>query len=154
MKTPVKYSLAELTKGLDVVIKGMTDCLIEGVSTIQDARSGHISFLTNPLYRKFLPDTQATAIILSKEHAEGCLVTAIVTANPHYIYAKIAAYFDKRPKTVAAIHPSAVIGNDCHIPASVSIGARCVIEDGVKLGEHVRIAPGCIIGELTEIGES
>ena len=148
-----KYTLADLTKGLDVVVKGNTDCLIEGVSTIQDAQPGHITFLANPLYRKFLPTTHAAAVILSKEDAEECPVASIITSNPNYIFSKIATYFDTHPKPQPGIHPSAVIGKNCLIPSSVSIGGNCVIGDGVKLGERVSIGAGSVIGELTEIGD-
>lgn len=153
MSTPSKYTLAELTKGLDVAIKGKTDCLIEGVCTIQEAKPGHITFLTNPLYKKFLPSTEATAVILSQEEVSSCNVTAVITSNPYYVYSKVAAYFDDHPKSSPGIHPSAVIGKNCQIPASVKIGAHTVIGEGVKLGEHVNIKSGCSIGEYSEIND-
>lgn len=149
-----EYTLTELTKDLDVVIQGDANTLIKGVCTVQEAQPGSIAFLTNPLYRKFLATTNASAVILLQEDANECPVTAIITKNPYYVYAKMAAYFDDHPKPIANIHPSAVIGKDCQLAASVSIGASCVIGDGVKLAENVHIGPGSVIGEYTEIDES
>ncbi len=49
-----QYKLIDLIEGLDVTIKGDPNCLISGVSPIQQAEPGHITFLTNSLYRKYL----------------------------------------------------------------------------------------------------
>jgi len=148
-----QYKLTTLTQGLDVTIKGNADCLIHGVAPIQEAQAGQIAFLMNPLYRKFLSKTQASAIILSEEYAGECSAAIVATPNPYYVYAKIAAYFDDHPTSVPGIHPSVVMGKDCRIPASVSVGASCVIGDGVVIGERVVIGPGCVIGEFVTIDD-
>ena len=69
MPTFKKFTLAELTKDLDVSIQGNPDCMITGVSPVHQAQDGHITFLSNPQYRKYLPDTQAAAVILKPEDA-------------------------------------------------------------------------------------
>ncbi len=149
-----QYSLAELTKGLDITIQGNPDCLIVGVCAIQQAKPGHITFLTNSLYRKYLATTDAAAVILSAEDAKDCPVNALIARDPYYAYAKIATYFDDRPIAQAGIHATAVIGRNCHIDPSASVGANCVIADGVTLAAHVAIGPGCVIGERVTVGES
>ncbi len=148
-----QYTLAELTTGLDVVLQGDPNCLIEGVCTIQQAQPGRITFLMNSLYKKYLPTTCAAAVILSKTDAVDCPVNAIVTSDPYYIYAKIAAYFERKPLFSSSIHPSAVIGKDCQINSAVSISPNCVIGDRVKLAAGVVLGPGCVVGDDSEMGE-
>jgi UDP-3-O-[3-hydroxymyristoyl] glucosamine N-acyltransferase len=148
-----EYTLAELTENLEVEIQGDPQCVIKGICTINHAQPGYITFLMNPLYKKYLQVTQAVAVILSKEDAESCSVNAVITRNPYYVYAKIAAFFDQKPLPKSGIHPTAVIGEDCDIDTSVSIGPHCVIGNGVKIGANVVMGPGCVIGESTEIGE-
>lgn len=149
----MKYTLAELTKGLDVVIQGDPDCLIEGVCTIQQASKGRITFLNNPLYKKFLSSTEAAAVILSPEEAAICTVNALISRDPYYTYTQIATFFDDRPKAKKGIHPSAVIGEQCDIDPSVSIGPHCVVGDYVTLAKGVVIDAGCVIGDGCRIGE-
>lgn len=150
MKT--QYTLSELIDGLEVTLKGDPACLITGVSPIQQAAPGHVTFLTNAAYKKFLPDTKASAVILSEEDAAHCPVNAIISRNPYYTYAKIAAYFeDKKEEPVSGIHPTAVIGDHCDIHPSVFIGAHVVVGQRVKLAEGVRIGPGSVIGDEVEI---
>jgi UDP-3-O-[3-hydroxymyristoyl] glucosamine N-acyltransferase len=149
----MQYTLADLVNGLDISIQGDSDCLIEGVCTIHQAKPGHITFLTNSLYKKYLPETQAAAVVLLKEDANDCPVNALICRDPYYAYAKIAAFFDDRPIAAPGIHPTAVIGQHCQIASTVSIGAHCVIGDHVILADHVTLGANCVIGEFSEIGE-
>ncbi len=153
-KSKLHYTLAELTKGLDVIIQGDPACLIEGVCTIQQAVSGRITFLNNPLYKKYLPTTQAAAVILLPDDASTCPVNALISRDPYYTYTQIAAFFDDSPEIKKEIHPTAVIGQHCKIDATVSIGANCVIGDNVTLAANVVIGPGCMIGDFSTIDEA
>jgi UDP-3-O-[3-hydroxymyristoyl] glucosamine N-acyltransferase len=149
-----QYTLAELTNGLDeVTIKGDPQCVITGVGTLKQAAPGQIAFLMNPLYKKYLANTQASAVIVSQSDAEECAVNALISRDPYYTYAKIAAFFADKPLFNAGIHPTAVIGQHCEIDATVSIGPYCVIGDYVKLARNVILGPGTIIGERVTIDE-
>lgn len=156
MKKPKpQYTLAELIKDLDVTLQGDPTCTIKGVCTIQEGKPDHITFLVNPLYKKYLPSTQAAAVILTQDDATDCPVNALISRDPYYIYANIASYFDDRPiGEPNSIHPTAVIGEHCKLDASVSIGPYCVIGDHVTLAAHVVIGAGCVIGPYSELGES
>jgi UDP-3-O-[3-hydroxymyristoyl] glucosamine N-acyltransferase len=147
-----RYTLSELVQGLEITIQGDPDCFIEGVCTINQSKPGYISFLVNPLYKKYLSETQAAAVILLQEDAFDCPVNALICRDPYYAYAKIAAYFSDKPKPQPGIHPTATIGTNCQIDATASIGANCVINDHSIVAAHVVIESGCVIGEKSEIG--
>ena len=149
-----QYTLVDLTKGLEATIQGDPHCLIEGVCTIQEGLPQHIAFLMNPLYKKYLSATNASAVIITSEDAHECQTNAVICRDPYYIYTQIAAFFDDKPKRLPGIHESAVIGDHCHIDPSVSIGANAVIGDDVTLAAHVVIGPGCVVSEHSEIGEN
>lgn len=154
MKIKTEYTLAELTKDLEVTIKGDPNCVITGISPIQQAKTGHLTFLSNPLYRKHLSSTTASAVILSEDDASLCHTNAIVSRNPYFTYAKIAGYF-AAPVTVAAgIHPSAVIGENAEIHLSASIGANCVIGAAVVIGANVIVGAGSVIGDFSTLDEN
>lgn len=155
MKARQQYTLRDLTKDLEVVIRGDADCLITGVATIQQAQSNHITFLTNALYRKYLESTQAGAVILTESDAADCHdKTIVISRHPHYTYAKIAAYFEPATScSVSGIHPTATLGANCVIDPSAVIGANCVVGDHVTLGANVVLGAGVIIGNEVSIGE-
>jgi UDP-3-O-[3-hydroxymyristoyl] glucosamine N-acyltransferase len=148
-----KFSLAQLTEGLDVNIIGDAECLIQGVTTIQQAKPGRIAFLMNPLYKKYLATTQAAAVILSESDAVDCPVNAVISRDPYYTYAQMAAYFEFKPAVTAGIHPTVVTGKNCQLHPSVSIGAHCTLGDNVVLKENVVIFPHCTIGDNCHISE-
>lgn len=150
----MQYKLVELIKDLDVTVKGDENVLISGVCPIQQATPNHITFLTNSLYRKHLANTEAAAVILTEADAANCPVTAVISKNPYYVYAKMAAFFDKKHTTTAGIHPNAVVASDAQIDASASIGANCVIGARVKVAAGVIIGPGTVIGDDVKIGEN
>lgn len=146
------YKLSDLVQNLDVTIQGNPDCLINGVAPVQQAANGQISFISNPQYRQYLEATQASAVILKPEDAARCKVTAVVAANPYYVYAKIAEYFDIKQEFAAGSHSSVVIGNACQIDASASIGPHCTLGNHVRIGANVVIGPNCSIGDHVTIG--
>jgi len=147
-----QYTLAQLTQGLNVTIKGDPNVLIQGVCAIQESQAGFITFLTNPLYKKYLPVTQAAAVILSPEHADLCATNAIISADPYYTYAKIARYFSPKSTVAAGIHPTAVIGQDANLDPTATISAHCVIGQRVTIGANVILGPACVVGDDTHIG--
>jgi UDP-3-O-[3-hydroxymyristoyl] glucosamine N-acyltransferase len=151
----IQHKLSDLIKDMDAVtIKGDPNCLISGVCTLHHAKPGHIAFLTNSLYRKYLTHTEAAAVILSEADAKACTVNAVVSKNPYFAYAKIAAFFEKRDAVAMGIHPSVVMGMDTEVDATAVIGANCVIGNHVKIAAHAVIGPGTIIGDEVEIAEA
>jgi UDP-3-O-[3-hydroxymyristoyl] glucosamine N-acyltransferase len=147
-----QFTLAELVKDLDVNIQGDPECVITGISPVHQAVAGHITFLTNAHYRKYLPDTHAAAVILKAEDAAACKVNAVISSNPYYTYARVADYFAEKPEMVAGIHSSAVIGSGCDIHPSASVGPNCSIGNQVKIGPAAVLAPNCVLGDVVSIG--
>ena len=56
--------LADLVSG---TISGNSNIKINGVSEIQNGKSGTITFFDNPKYRKYISETKASAIVVSNE---------------------------------------------------------------------------------------
>lgn len=148
----VEKTLAELATLLSATVQGDPSCVISGVATLQTAHAGQVSFLDNVRYRKYLANTQASAVILTPDEARGCPVHALITDNPYLGYAKVARLFEQVPKAAPGIHPSAVIGEDCQIDPSASIGPLCVIGSHVVIGQQAIIGAGSVVGDHCRIG--
>lgn len=149
-----QFKLADLIDGLDAKVIGHLDCLITGVSSIQSSQNGQITLLTNPLYRKHLSTTSASAVILREEDAKDCPVTAVISSNPYFTYAKIAEFFSKPQKEAMGIDSSAKVGEGSIIDPSAFIGPCCVIGKNVHIGPKAYIGPGCVLGDAVQIGEA
>jgi len=149
----VTMTLGQLAEALGATLKGPEALQITGLATLQEAGPGQLSFLANPQYRKFLDDSQATAVLLKAADAEGFAGNALIVADPYLAYARISHLFDPKPKAVAGIHPSAVVAEDAQVDASASIGPFAVIESGARIEAGVSIGAHCFIGARCVVGE-
>ncbi len=145
-------SLKEISLRVDGQLIGNDSQLISGLSSLDDAKEGHISFLSSPRYLTHLTDTKASAVMLTEESAAYCTVPCIVVKDPYLAYARVSHLFDDSPSIVPSIHSSVVLGQGLSIGDGVSIGANCTIEDNVTLGDGVVIGPSSVIGASCIIG--
>jgi UDP-3-O-[3-hydroxymyristoyl] glucosamine N-acyltransferase len=148
------FSLQQLAQHLSAELHGDPQCEISGVAPLDKATKGQISFLSDPKYQSFLTTTSAAAVILSAKDAAIYTGNKLVMNNPYLGYAKVATLFIPKSATKPGIHPTAVIGEHCHIAPTASIGAHCVIGENVTVGANTRIGPGCTIGDSSSVGEN
>lgn len=147
------YVLADIAKNLGLDFSGPSDLKVTGIASLADARPGQISFLENPKYKKYLQQTQASAVIVSKENAALCKIPVLISPNPYLTFAKVAQLFDTRPLPQIGIHATAIVGQDCKIHPKARIGAYCVIGDGSVIGADSCLWPHVTIYDGTQIGE-
>ena len=145
-------TLSWLAEELGARLEGDGGRVIVGLSTLQDAGSGQLSFLANSQYRKLLVNTKAEAVLLRAADAEGFQGNALIVADPYLAYARISRLFDPKPRREPGIHPSAVVAADASVDPSASIGPCVVIDSKAVIGAGVTIEAQCFIGARCEIG--
>src|SRR3989338_2409116 len=148
-----EYTVSELATLLEAKYEGDPQCKISSIAPLENEKEKQISFLKGGHFRQYLTTTRASAVILSQEDAKNCSTNKIIMANPHFGYAKVAKLFQYQSPIRKGIHPTAIVGNHCHIDSSVSIGPHCVIFDNVRIGKNTHAGAGCVIGEYVVIGE-
>jgi UDP-3-O-[3-hydroxymyristoyl] glucosamine N-acyltransferase len=134
-------------------LRGDPEARVARVATLRGAGPGTLAFLANPAYRSQLPETRATAVVLTPEAADGCPCAALLTADPYAAFARMAAELHPEPAVVPGVSPTATLGTGCSIPASARVGPGAVLGDGVRLGEGVEVGPHCVIGAGVSIGD-
>jgi UDP-3-O-[3-hydroxymyristoyl] glucosamine N-acyltransferase len=148
----MKKKLKELALWVDGTVVGDGEIEISGVAAIEEAQAGEITFIANPKYLRRLRDTNASAIVVSKEVTQANKPLLCVT-HPQLAFAKILILFSEKPyqpKGIdphAWISPTAKLGKDLTVYPFVYIGDRCSIADRVTL------YPGVYVGEDSVIGE-
>ncbi|AIS15956.1 UDP-3-O-(3-hydroxymyristoyl)glucosamine N-acyltransferase [Pseudomonas rhizosphaerae] len=145
--------LGQLAEFLGATVSGDPEKIITGLATLQEAGPAQLSFLANPQYRKFLPDSHAGAVLLKAADAEGFQGDALIVPDPYLAYARISHLFDPKPRASAGVHPSAVIAADAQVDAAASVGPFAVVESGARIAAGVTIGAHCFIGARCEIGE-
>ncbi|MCF6191327.1 MAG: UDP-3-O-(3-hydroxymyristoyl)glucosamine N-acyltransferase [Cocleimonas sp.] len=150
----MKFTLSTLAELTHTEFKGDEKTALTNIATLEDARAGDISFVSNPKYKRQLQSTQASVVILSAQLAEQYAGNALISKDPYLTFAKVVRLFNPSKKQLASIHPTTVIDETATIAKHVNIAANVVIEKGVNIQEGVQIGAGCVIGENSSIDQN
>lgn len=146
-----QFTLLELATKLDAKLVGDGNIVITSIATLKSAKSGQISFLSNPKYQSDIHDSQASAIIMRESDSIDYQGNALLLDNPYLGYAQLAHIMDTTPNPADNISQKASISLNAKLGANVAIGDNTVIESGVAIGDNCNIGPNCFIGKDTII---
>jgi len=166
----MEVTLQEMAGRLDAELIGDGDTILSGISGIEEAETGHLTFVANPKYRKKLLTTRASAAIVPQNIREAP-IALLVTQEPYLAFRRALRIFHPEPKPEpgvsqdAWIDPSAEIHADAtvfpfvYVGKRARVGARSVIYPFVSIGDdavlgedcrlysHVSVREGCILGD-------
>lgn len=152
--TPQTLSLGELAEKTGATIHGDPNIRIAGVGTISHAKEGEIAFVAEAKYRKFIPTTKASAVILTANEVSAFHVNAaLISPDPKLIFAKVIDLLFPAVSIQPQHHQTATIAKSAQIHPQTFIGPHCVIGERVKIGANVILQAGCFIGDDCEIGD-
>ena len=143
--------LKELAKRLDCELRGDGSVEITSAATLESAGENDITFLSNHLYRKFLDNTNASAIILGEdENFER--IPSLRSNHPHLLFARTLEILYKDPPRESGVADSADVASDAVILSSVRIAELCFVGARSALGENTILEPQVHIGNDVTIG--
>lgn len=152
--TPKIYTLGQLAERFGLELRGDAALKISGIAPIETAQAHQASFLDNTRYEKYLTETKAGVIVLSKTFADQCKTNCFVNESPYLAYAKIAELFIESDAPTTGIHATAIIDPEAFIHPTAAIGPHVVISKRANIGANVIIHAGCTIGSRVSIGEN
>ncbi len=131
-------------------IRGETDAVIKGISSLTEAEHGDLSFLANPKYKREVLKSKASAIIVPGDFAGEPAKNQVILLHPQPSFAldKVCAYIERQllPSPGPGIHATAIVHASAEIPEDVHVGPMAILEEGAILGS------GCVIGSQVFIG--
>ncbi len=149
------WTLGDIAAIVGATIRGGdSNQIIDGLATLKSAQSSHLSFLANSLYRAALTTTQAGAVLIRSQDAEGYGGCALLVANPYAAYAQLTHHFDRTPKPSSGIHPQASVHASAVIDESACIAACAVIAEEVIIGAGSIVESGAVIGARVRVGKN
>lgn len=141
-----------------------TDVEITSMSTLKEASSSELSFVSNIKYIKDIKHSNAAAIIVDKKTKDAVpdSCVALVVDEPYWSMAEISKYFaplveddslhvaeigeGSKVSPKAEIANGAKIGKNCTILAGVYVGTNSVVGDNTILYPNVVIYRDCVVG--------
>ena len=127
---------------------------ISAVEVIEKANSEQVTFLANPIYVKYLSETNAAAVITHPKYLDKCKVAALVTNNPRLTLAKLLSLCEPSGKFSPNIHSSCVIGKDVTMGKDVTIEAGVVIGDNCSIGNNTVIKANVVLYNNVQLGNN
>jgi UDP-3-O-[3-hydroxymyristoyl] glucosamine N-acyltransferase len=125
---------------------------ITGVAGMEQAGSGHLTFLANPKYAPKVKHTRASAILVGQA-VEGIEIAFLISQNPYLDFARALALFYQPPRPAPGIHPLACIAASAEVGENSSIGPFAVVGERVRLGRNAVLHPHVVLYEGAEIGD-
>jgi UDP-3-O-[3-hydroxymyristoyl] glucosamine N-acyltransferase len=148
----MKKKLKELAEWVSGEVIGDEEIEISGVGAVEEARVGEITFIANPKYLPKLNQTNASAVVVSKEITTTSKPLLRV-ANPYLAFVKILSLFSYKPYHPKGIDPNAWISPTAQLGQDLTFYPFVYIGDHCQIGDRVTLYPGVYVGEGSSIGE-
>jgi len=149
----VAFTLAELAKRIDARVEGDPNAIVTGLGSLATASPGQLTHLSSRAYRRHLPQTRATAVILRADDLPACPTHALIAKNPYLAFARASMLFSDRPPEAPGVHPTAVVDPSARLGAGVAIGPHAVIGARCSIGARVEIGANTVVGAMCELGD-
>jgi len=147
----------ELARRLGARLLGPDDLAITRLDTIDRAVEGCLTFIRDEAYAELWASSKASAALVTDGievpgHDPGSRALLMVKDADHALIVLLELMAPRDESPIPGVDPTAHVGEDVEIPASVSIGPGAVIEQGAVVGEHVSIGANTVIESGARIG--
>jgi UDP-3-O-[3-hydroxymyristoyl] glucosamine N-acyltransferase len=150
--------LSDIAQKLSARLEGNPHAEIRGVSGIESAEPGHITFLANRRYFPLLKTTRATAVLIEDgialdREADLPAIAALRTQNPYLAFAYAIELFYQPPRYAPGIDPTAVIAKSAKIGEGAHIGPYCFVDENARIGRNAVLHSFVTIYGHAQIGD-
>jgi UDP-3-O-[3-hydroxymyristoyl] glucosamine N-acyltransferase len=153
----MEFTLGQIAALIGGSVEGDPNGKISTISSIEEAKSGSISFLSNPKYESFVYTTQATGIIVNKDFvASKKLNSSIIRVDNAYLAftALLQEYQRMLSFSKSGIEQPSYIATSASQGENLYLGAFAYLGENVKIGNNVKIYPHAYIGDNVSIGDN
>jgi len=154
----MEFSAQEIAGILNGQIVGNPNVKVNGLSKIEEGRSGTLSFLANPKYEDFIYSTEASIVIVNKTFvpqkkiSETC--TLVQVDDAYSCFARLLEFYDSATSKQPQIEAGSYVSAKAKLGKDVYIGAFAYISDGAEIGDGTHIYPNTFIGDNVKIGKA
>ncbi|MBI4878514.1 MAG: UDP-3-O-(3-hydroxymyristoyl)glucosamine N-acyltransferase [Planctomycetes bacterium] len=148
----MSFTLQAIAERLGGVLDGDGGLVITGVSGLQDARPGDLSFVTDARYEKLIEETRASALLVGKEFG-ACRLPVIRCAQPEIALEVLAECFrPARAEPSGQVDAAAQVAASARLGAAVTVMPFAFVGDAAEIGDRSVLFPGVYVGAHAAIG--
>lgn len=147
----MEKTLREIAALVDGNILGEAELVVTGVTNIDNAGPGDITFAVEPHIAQ-AEVCRAGAVIVPRA-VEVFAKPAIRVDNPRAAFAKLLEVFTPPLKMERGVHPTAILGENVKVGNNVAILPYAVVADDAVIGDNVVLYPHTYVGQGVSIGD-
>ncbi|HJR75863.1 MAG TPA: UDP-3-O-(3-hydroxymyristoyl)glucosamine N-acyltransferase [Nitrospiraceae bacterium] len=151
-EAPQSVSLRAIQELLGAKLLGNPDTVITGLSSLEWAEAGDLTFLASPRFLKAALSSRAGALIAAKAVPE-LRCPQLLVDHPAYAFTRVAQEFFVPPYRARGVAADLVRGEQVSIGSDASIWPRVTLGDRVSIGARVTLFPGVFVGDDSVIGD-
>jgi len=144
--------LSELAESLSGTFHGDAGIEVTGISGLDDAREGDLSFVLDEKHMKKAAESAASCLLV-KKHDPSVAKAQIVVDDPQAAFVGLLGKMRPRPFWPSGISPMAYVDPQAELGEGVSVMPFAYISKDARVGAGSVICPGVFIGEGSSIGE-
>ncbi len=146
-------TLQELAARIGGRVIGDGSIEVNGLTTVDDARPGTLTFATTDAYFSTALAGPAAAILVEESPARGAAAKPLILVeNVRLALSRVLEMLAPEPPRGPFRHSSAIIEPDAGIAADVYIGAGAYVGNAVTIGAGSVIGAGAYVGDHVTIG--
>jgi len=150
--------LSEVAQKLGCRLEGPSDVEISGVTGIEQAEPGQLTFLANRRYFPLLKTTRASAVLVEEgislaRDPSIAPLAALRSANPYLAFAHAIELFYQPPRYAPGIHPTAIIAKSARVGENAHVGPYCFVDEDAQIGRNAVLHSSVTIYRGAQIGD-
>lgn len=153
----MEFTAAQIASFINGKIIGDESASISGVSPIENAQEGQLSFVSQEKFADYIFSSEASVIIVSEKFVkEGDYKSTLILVEDAYLSFQVLMnlYQQMREEKKSGIEQFSTVSESAILGEDVYIGAHTYISDKVKIGNSTQIYPQVYIGKNVKIGEN
>ncbi|MCL3782327.1 UDP-3-O-(3-hydroxymyristoyl)glucosamine N-acyltransferase [Prolixibacteraceae bacterium JC049] len=152
----MEISAKQLAELLNGTVEGNEEVLVSDVSKIEQGKPGTLTFLSNPQYTKYIYDTEASLVLVSKEFKpeREIAATLLRVEDPYMALATLLEFYVQSKPQKTGIEEPSYIASSASYGNNVYVGAFAYLGQNVKMGDNVKIYPHAYIGDNVTIADN
>ena len=151
----MKLTIAELAKILKGEVIGDGNTSLINLAKIEEAKSGDITFISNPKYIPWLYKTGASVVVIDKglPYDKTKIKNLIIVDDAYLSFNNLLNRFSKNKISHFGLHIDSRIHESVKLGDNVSVGQFSVIGPNCNIGNNVIIMDNVSIQENVTIGD-
>lgn len=152
----MEFTASQIAGFINGEIIGDKDALITGVSPIEHGEEGHLSFVGQKRFSRYLEETKCSVLIVSKSLLEdkSYQPTLIVVEDAYLAFQVLMNLYQEMQTKRTGIEEGSFFHETSEVGANVYVGAFSYVSEKTRIGDNTQIFPQVYIGKGVKIGKN